>query len=114
MPRGVRSANADVRAIRRALHTLVDALVRLLENTQSALPRPSAPATGSKRTLSAQARPPRPRAPLSRARRAGLKLQGEYIGRLRGLTAADQVRVKALRAKKGFPAAIKLATRLAS
>jgi hypothetical protein len=37
------------------------------------------------------------------------KLQGQYLGALRGLKPADHARVKALAHAKGLPAAIKLA-----
>jgi hypothetical protein len=37
------------------------------------------------------------------------KLQGQYLGALRGLKPADHARVKALAHEKGLPAAIKLA-----
>jgi hypothetical protein len=54
-----------------------------------------------------------PRLTLSPKRRAVLRLQGQYMGRLRGLPARQKARVKALRTSKGFPAAIRLAKKLA-
>ncbi len=114
MPRGVRNGNTDIHAIRQSLHSIVDTLVRLLETPQSGVSDRS-PAVRAKTRAASQKRqaPPR-RARLSRARLAALKLQGEYIGRLRGLKPVQKARVKALRASKGFPAAIRLAARLAS
>ena len=54
------------------------------------------------------------RAPtLSPRRRAALKLQGAYMGFMRQLGPRQKTRVKALKAAKGFPAAIALAKRLA-
>lgn len=50
---------------------------------------------------------------LSPARRASLRLQGQYMGYVRTLTATQKARVKALRTKKGVRAAIKLARSLA-
>ena len=50
---------------------------------------------------------------LSPARRASLRLQGQYMGHLRALTAAQKAQVKTLRTKKGVRAAIKLARNLA-
>jgi hypothetical protein len=50
---------------------------------------------------------------LSPARRAALKLQGQYMGHVRRLKPRQKARVKALRASKGVPAAIRLAKRLA-
>jgi hypothetical protein len=77
--------------------------------------------TGISRALLAEARtlprsappPPRRRSPrLSRARRAQLKLQGTYIGSMRGLPVAKKARVKREREKRGLAAAIRLARRL--
>ena len=50
---------------------------------------------------------------LSPARRAALKLQGQYMGYVRRLKPRQKTRVKALRAAKGVGAAIRLAKRLA-
>ena len=50
---------------------------------------------------------------LSPRRRAALKLQGAYMGFMRQLGPRQKARVKALKAAKGFPAAIALAKRLA-
>lgn len=49
---------------------------------------------------------------LTPADRARLRVQGEYLGLVRHLSVAARARVKSLRAKKGYPAAIKLARRL--
>jgi hypothetical protein len=54
----------------------------------------------------------RPRRALSAKDRARLKLQGEYLGLMRHLPKQHHARVKALRAKRGYPPAIKLARRL--
>jgi hypothetical protein len=55
------------------------------------------------------------RAPkLSPGRRAALKLQGAYMGFMRQLGPRQKSRVKALKAAKGYPAAIALAKRLAA
>jgi hypothetical protein len=50
---------------------------------------------------------------LSPARRAALKLQGQYMGYMRGLKPAQKKTVKALAASKGVSAAVNLARRLA-
>jgi hypothetical protein len=55
------------------------------------------------------ARPVRRKARVSRELAAARKLQGQYLGALRGLKPADHARVKALAHEKGLPAAIKLA-----
>jgi hypothetical protein len=46
--------------------------------------------------------------------RALRKLQGTYMGYLRNLKPRQKTRVKALREAKGYPAAVKLARRLAA
>src|SRR5947199_887630 len=51
----------------------------------------------------------RARRPLTAADRARLKLQGEYLGLVRHLSMRDRAKVKALRSRKGYPAAIKVA-----
>jgi len=53
--------------------------------------------------------PVRRRVRVSRELAAARKLQGQYLGALRGLKPADHARVKALAHEKGLPAAIKLA-----
>lgn len=54
----------------------------------------------------------RPR--LTAAQRAALKLQGRYMGTMRGLKATHQKRVKAIRKSKGVRAAIAAAQKLAA
>ena len=50
---------------------------------------------------------------LTSKRRAQLKLQGKYMGFMRQLKPAQKLRVKAVKAKRGFEAAIGVARRLA-
>lgn len=50
---------------------------------------------------------------LTPKRRAQLKLQGGYMGYMRQLRPAQKARVKAVKVKRGFEAAIKAAKRLA-
>jgi len=57
----------------------------------------------------------RRRAPrLTAARRAALKLQGQYMGTLRGLTPAQKAKVKKIRAQKGLRPALAAARRLSA
>ncbi|PYT07615.1 MAG: hypothetical protein DMF49_07570 [Acidobacteria bacterium] len=49
---------------------------------------------------------------LSAKAKAFLKLQGQYLGLMRHLPQRQRAKVKALKAKKGYPAAIKEAVRL--
>jgi hypothetical protein len=55
------------------------------------------------------ARPVRRPIRVSRELAQARKLQGQYLGALRGLKPTDHARVKALAHEKGLPAAIKLA-----
>jgi hypothetical protein len=50
---------------------------------------------------------------LSAARRASLKLQGQYLGTVRPLSKAAKAKIKAIREKKGFRVAISAARRMA-
>ncbi|HET6372585.1 MAG TPA: hypothetical protein VFG76_04725 [Candidatus Polarisedimenticolia bacterium] len=57
--------------------------------------------------------PSRRRPRLSMAQRRALKLQGKYMGTMRGLKPSQRTEIKKLRASKGIEAAIKLAQKLA-
>lgn len=60
---------------------------------------------------------PGPTAPrklnLSPERKAALKVQGQYMGYLRGLKPRQKTQVKALAARRGMKAAVVLARKLA-
>lgn len=92
----------DILIIRRALTSIASALGRL--TPQLAQPR------AAKREATDR---PRRKLRLSAERRASLKLQGEYMGFLRGLKPRQQAQVKATRAAKGFARAVALAKKLA-
>lgn len=92
----------EIRIIRHALMSIASALGRLAPQ----LGRPRNP------KLDASDRPRR-KLKLSAERRAALKLQGEYMGFLRGLKPRQRSQVKALRAAKGFGRAVALAKKLA-
>jgi hypothetical protein len=51
---------------------------------------------------------------LSPAQRRALKLQGRYMGTMRGLKPREQSKVKAMRKSRGINAAITLAGKLAA
>lgn len=96
--------NAAVRRISTNLRAIVrdvDTLTRALSNAAQRAAK-SAQAAGS---------PPRRRA-LTAKDRARLKLQGEYLGLMRHLPKKHHTRVKELRARRGYPPAIKLARQL--
>ena len=90
----------EFEAMRSSVLSLARSLVRL------------AAALDAKRSATAIAQPKRTLR-LTPARRAALKLQGQYMGYMRGLRPRQRAEVKALRVSKGVPAAIALAQRLA-
>jgi hypothetical protein len=97
-----RSVEKNVEVIRRSLQSIARSLASLIR-TADAAARSSK--RGGRRGRKLQVSP---------ARRASLKLQGQYMGHLRGLGARQKARVKALRTKKGFRPAIALARKLAA
>ncbi|MBZ5640841.1 MAG: hypothetical protein LAO51_19055 [Acidobacteriia bacterium] len=91
-----------VRIIRQSLTAIDRSLGRLVALTNGAGRGVTVEPKGRKRKLK-----------LSPERRAALKLQGQYMGYLRKLKPRQKAQVKALRAEKGFRAAIAMAMRLA-
>ena len=92
----------EFRTIRRSVSSIGTAVQRLV----AALERASA-------AQSERAARPRRKLKLSPARRAALKLQGQYMGYIRTLKPRAKAQVRALREKKGVQSAIALARRLA-
>ena len=98
MPPSRRSVRRELRSIQTSLGSIARALGRLGSSLEKG---------------AAAARPSRRAAPkLTPARRAALKLQGQYIGYMRNLRPAQRTRVKAMRETKGVLAAIRLAKQL--
>jgi hypothetical protein len=98
------SLRREIQLIRRSLASIIRSLVRIepaLEAATTTGPRESAP-------------PVRRVVRLSPARRAALKLQGQYMGHLRNLKPRQKASVKALRESKGIRPAIALAKKLSS
>jgi hypothetical protein len=97
-----RSIGREILLIRQSLAAITRSLGRLGPAIEAAAAgaRKAPEQTGRKLRLSAE-------------RRAALKLQGQYMGYLRGLKPGQKVRVKALRAAKGVRPAIAFAKRLA-
>jgi hypothetical protein len=100
-----RSVGRDIQAIRRSLGAIARALARLAPALEAAL-------RGSDSRSENPGRHGR-KLKLSPARRAALKLQGQYMGYLRGLTRRQKARVKSVRATKGVRPALSLARTLA-
>ena len=100
MPRHL-SLKRHLRAIGRAFADIESTLERLDKRV---------------RQMDRRSRTAKPRRPavLTPKRRAQLKLQGAYMGFMRQLKPAQKARIKAVKAKRGFEAAIKAAKRLAS
>ena len=96
------SVTREIGAIRRSLASVARALPRLVLALEAAA-RHAKPHPARRRTLR-----------LSAARRAALKLQGQYMGYLRRLKPRQKARVRALRTTKDVRAAITLAKRLGS
>lgn len=88
------------RVIKRALSRIEDSIAKLQKRVRAA-------------TRSESSAPWRPREiPLTPARRKQLKLHGAYIGHLRHLKPSQKAQVKAVKAKQGYEAAIRVAKRL--
>lgn len=101
------SVAREVLIIRRSFAQLAAAFTRMgpaLEEAQKNA------RNGRGRTASA---PTRRTVTLSPKRRAALKLQGRYMGTLRGLKPRQAAAVKKIRAEKGLPAALRAAQRMA-
>jgi hypothetical protein len=105
LPKGQRSSiSTELQVIARSLGSISEALIRLapLVGHSDGAAVAAAPVARAPRKLN-----------LSPQRRAALKLQGQYMGYLRGLKPRQQARVKALASSKGVRAAVSLARDLA-
>src|SRR5262249_28363229 len=105
------SLAAEISAIRRSFSALAEAFERLgpaLAERQVEL------AAGRVSTNGADSMVTRRRSPrLTAKRRAELKIQGKYLGTMRGLRPGQRAAIKKLRAEKGIQVALKEALRLA-
>jgi hypothetical protein len=97
----------EITTLRRSLHSLAKAF----GDFGDALGRIQRASTNGAGTSS---KPARRRMRLTPKRRAALKLQGKYLGTMRGLKPRQRSAVKRIRAEKGIQAAIREAVRLAS
>lgn len=100
------SWSREMRTIASSLQSIHAALGRLAPALDA-----RRPSTGG----DAREQPPRSKRKLklSPARRAALKVQGQYMGYLRGLKPAQKKSVKAVAAAKGIAAAVVAARKLA-
>ena|SRR5688572_6975632 len=98
--------NAAARRISTHLTGLVHDIGTLMRGLQNAAQQ------AAKKSAASGGGASRRRRALTPKDRARLKLQGEYLGLMRHLPKGHHARVKALRAKRGYPPAIKLARKL--
>jgi hypothetical protein len=91
----------SLRAIERALADIEGVFTDLVDRVRAA-------ERGAGRSAK-----PRRHLRITPKRRAQLKLHGQYIGHIRHLKPAQKLRVKAVKEKRGFEAAIRVAKRLA-
>ncbi len=98
--------NAAARRISGHLNALVRDIGTLTRGLQNAVVQ------AAQRSVAARSGRPMRRRALTAKDHARLKLQGEYLGLMRHLKKTHHKRVKSLRAKRGYPPAIKLARRL--
>jgi hypothetical protein len=102
MPRSSTALIRELRTIRTSFRQLATAFGKIAPHLAT-VPAPV--------TMTSKGRPRR-RPRLSRAQRAALKLQGKYMGTMRGLKPGQRAKVKKIRAAKGVVAAIKAAERM--
>jgi len=101
--KALRNRDSEIRSLRERLASLEGM-------TDGA--RASSGRRGRRRAASAAARPVR-RRKMSPKVRALRRLQGKYMGFVRGLKPAEKARVRSVREKQGMSAAIQLASSLA-
>jgi hypothetical protein len=105
MPPRRATLKKSLRAIERAFADIENALAQVSKRARRAAreaARTPKATTGKRRTVH-----------LTPKRRAQLKLQGAYMGYMRQLKPAQKARVKAVKEKRGFEAAIRVAKRIA-
>ena len=94
--REIRTIRASFRLLARAFGKIAPYLAVVPEMVDDAVGKPT---------------PRKPR--LSRQQRAAQKLQGKYMGTMRGLSVRKRAAVKRIRAEKGIRAALAAARRMA-
>lgn len=100
-------------SVSRELRNIRKSFVSIARSFEKLAPALAAAATGSPGERNGRAPSGRKRPKLSAAQMKALKLQGQYMGTMRGLSARNQAKVKAVRKSKGISAAIAEARRLA-
>jgi len=104
MPKSTAALNRELQSIRKSFRQLATAFSRL---------GPALAAQAERSPTSSTNGGGRKKPTLSTKQRAALKLQGKYMGTMRGLPASKRAKVKKVRAEKGIRAAIQAAERMA-
>lgn len=106
--------NSRQHSIRKEILNLRRSFVNIARAFERIEPALTAAATPVATTRGAAAKSARRRPRLTATQRRALKLQGRYMGTMRGLSARKQAKVKAIRKVKGIHAAIAEAKKLAA
>jgi len=101
-------------AVRRSLRSIERAFADIESTLKSLAKRVKHAERSAGRRRGGGAAGPRRAVTLTPKRRAQLKLQGAYMGYMRQLKPAQKARVKSVKERRGFEAAIRLAKSLAS
>ena len=99
-------------AVRRSLRSIERAFADIESSLKSLAKRVKHAERSAGRRRGGVAAGPRRSVTLTPKRRAQLKLQGQYMGYMRQLSARKKAQVKAVKEKRGFEAAIAAAKRL--
>ena len=105
MPRRATVLTREIKSIRSSFNRLARSFGRIAPLLVAA------PEEGSSAS-SSEGKAPRRRPRLSADQRRALKLQGKYMGTMRGLKPSKRALIKKIRAKKGIRAAITAAQRM--
>ena len=105
MARNSTALTREIRSIRTSFRRLASSFGKIAPILAAATASSTAQATSNGRTR----RKPR----LTAEQRRALKLQGKYMGTMRGLKPTQRTKIKKIRATKGIRAAIAEAQRLA-
>lgn len=108
MPRPSTALTREIRSIKSSFNRLARSFGRI-----APLLVATPAATAAARSMT-EVRGVRRKPRLTAEQRRALKLQGKYMGTMRGLSPAQRTRIKKIRVKRGIQAAINAARKLAS
>jgi hypothetical protein len=104
---------AQTGSVSRELRNIRRSFVNIARSFEKLAPALAAATSGPSRSANGHTSTGRKRPTLSPAQMKALRLQGQYMGTMRGLSIRGQARVKAVRKSRGIHAAIAEARRLA-